>query len=277
MLGYILKRILLMIPTLIGDLADLLPHHPASAGRLPHVADGRDGRQRPDRRSGADRRGCASIYGLDQPLWVQYWKWISGIVFHGDFGCSFEWSQPVAGADLGAGMGSRSLISICSAALRLGGVAADRHLFGRAPYSIGDHVFTFFGFIGLAIPNFILALMLMYVSCAISGRASAACSRPSSPTRPGAWPKFVDLLAHLWIPVIVIGTTGTAALIRILRANLLDELNKPYVITARAKGLSESQADLKYPVRIALNPFVSTIGWVLPAARSPARPSPPSC
>jgi peptide/nickel transport system permease protein len=131
-------------------------------------------------------------------------------------------------------------------------------------HSIGDHVFTFFGFLGLAIPNFILALTLMYLSYRYFGQSVGGLYSPEFVGAPMSWAKMLDLLGHLWIPIIVIGTSGTAALIRILRANLTDELNKPYVVTARAKGLPEHQVILQYPVRIALNPFVSAIGWVLP-------------
>ena len=131
-------------------------------------------------------------------------------------------------------------------------------------HSVGDHVFTFFGFLGLAIPNVILALCPMYLSFKYFGQSVGGLFSPEYSDAPWSYGKFLDLLAHLWIPVVVIGTAGTAALIRILRANLTDELNKPYVLTARSKDLSESRVVLRYPVRIALNPFVSAIGWVLP-------------
>ncbi len=131
-------------------------------------------------------------------------------------------------------------------------------------HSFGDHFFTFLGFLGLAIPNFIMALTLMYLSYKYFGQSVGGLNSPEFVGQPWTWAKGWDMLAHLWIPVIVIGTSGTAALIRILRANLTDELSKPYVVTARAKGLPEFQVIMRYPVRIALNPFVSAIGWVLP-------------
>ena len=132
--------------------------------------------------------------------------------------------------------------------------------------SIGDHVFTFFGFMGLAIPNFIIALSLMYISYKYLGQSVGGLFSPEYAQAEWSFGKFIDLLKHLWIPVIVIviGTAGTASLIRILRANLTDELNKPYVLTARSKGMLEHRVILKYSVRIALTPFVSAIGWVLP-------------
>jgi peptide/nickel transport system permease protein len=132
-------------------------------------------------------------------------------------------------------------------------------------YSVGDYIATFIGFIGLAVPNFLLALILMYIGFRYFGQSVGGLFSPEYIDAPWSWGKFVDLLAHLWIPVVVIGTAGTAGLIRIMRANLLDELFRPYVTTARAKGLKERSLLAKYPVRLALNPFISTVGWVLPS------------
>jgi peptide/nickel transport system permease protein len=131
-------------------------------------------------------------------------------------------------------------------------------------YSVGDYFATFFGFLGLAIPNFLLALVLMFVSAQYFGQSVGGLFSPNYINAAWSWAKLGDLVSHMWIPVVVLGTGATAALIRIMRANLLDELNKPYVDMARARGLSEIRLLLKYPVRVALNPFVSTVGWVLP-------------
>lgn len=203
-------------------------------------------------------------YGLDQPFYVQYWKWISGILFRGDFGWSFDWGQPVSrliwdrmGITLFVSV--LSLILIWAVALPIGIYSAVKR------YSIGDHLFTLLGFIGLAIPTFIMALVLMYVSYKFLGQSVGGLFSPEFQDAPWSWEKLWDLCLHLWIPVVVIATNSTAALIRVMRANLSDELNKPYVVTARAKGLSEFTLIMRYPVRIALNPFISTIGWVLPA------------
>ncbi len=161
-------------------------------------------------------------------------------------------------------MGSTLVISLLSllfvwiVALPIGIYSAVRR------HSIGDHVFTFLGFIGLAVPNFILALTLMYVAYKYLGQSVGGLISPEYAEATWSLAKVGDFLAHLWIPIIIIGASGTAAMIRILRANLTDELHKPYVVTARAKGLPEYKVILKYPVRIALNPFVSAIGWVLP-------------
>jgi len=132
-------------------------------------------------------------------------------------------------------------------------------------YSLFDYVFTFIGFLGLATPNFMLALVLMYISYAWFGHSAGGLFSPEFVDAPWTWAKFTDFLGHLWIPVIVIGTAGTASLIRIMRANLLDELKQPYVETALAKGLSFHRALFKYPFRIAVNPFLSAIGWLLPS------------
>ena len=202
-------------------------------------------------------------YGLDRPWYVQYWKWISGFVV-GDFGFSFEWNRPVR--DL---LGQRLVLTIAVSlasllftwvvALVIGVLSAVRQ------YSVFDYVFTLLGFLGLATPNFMLALVLMYVSFAWFGQVAGGLFSPEYLDATWSWAKFVDFLQHLWIPVIVIGTAGTAGLIRIMRANLLDELNQPYVETALAKGVSYWRTLFKYPFRVAINPFLSTIGWLLPA------------
>jgi peptide/nickel transport system permease protein len=131
-------------------------------------------------------------------------------------------------------------------------------------YSFGDYLATTIGFIGLATPNFLLALVLMYIGVVYFGSDVGGLFSPEYQNAPWSWAKLRDLISHLWLPMVVLGTSATASLIRIMRANLLDELHKPYVDTARAKGLSEFWLIMKYPVRVALNPFISTIGWVLP-------------
>lgn len=262
MLNYVIKRILLMIPTLIGIsmIAFMIIQLPPGDYLTSLMASMADSGQTVDPAQVARMR---EIYGLDDPLWLQYWKWISGIVFRGDFGWSFEWGRPVADL-IWERMGTTLLISVASllfvwaVSLPIGIYSAVRR------HSIGDHVFTLVGFLGLAIPNFIMALTLMYLSYRYFGQSVGGLVSPEFAEAPWSWAKALDVLGHLWIPVIVIGTHGTAALIRILRANLTDELAKPYVVTARAKGLPESQVLLQYPVRIALNPFVSASGWILP-------------
>ncbi len=262
MLGYIVKRILLMIPTMIGIsiISFFIIQLPPGDYLTSVLAMMADSGQAVDPAEIARMR---AVYGLDDPIIVQYWKWISGIVLRGDFGYSFEWGRPVSeliwgrmGATLGVSFAS--LLFVWAVSLPIGIYSAvHRH-------SFGDHFFTFLGFLGLAIPNFILALTLMFISYKYFGQSVGGLFSPEYVVAPWSWGRFWDLLTHLWIPVIVIGTSGTAALIRVLRANLTDELSKPYVTTARAKGLTEFQVIMRYPVRIALNPFVSAIGWVLP-------------
>jgi peptide/nickel transport system permease protein len=201
-------------------------------------------------------------YGLDQPVYVQYAKWM-WLVLHGDFGVSMEWKRPVTEV-----IGDRLLLTALLAltaviftwilAIPIGIYSAVRQ------YSLGDYAFTCMGFIGLAVPNFLLALVIMYLAFAYFGASVGGLFSPEYLDAPWSWARMLDLLQHLWIPAIILSTAGTAQLIRILRANLLDELRKPYVVTARAKGLSELRAILKYPVRVALNPFISTVGYTLP-------------
>jgi len=201
-------------------------------------------------------------YGLDQPFIIQYFRWIGGVL-QGDFGISFEWQQPVSTLiwerlGLSFMLEISTLIFAWSVALPLGIYSAVKK------YSVGDYIASVIGFIGLAVPNFLIALVLMYVAVVAFGADVSGLFSPEYRDAPWSWDKFFNLLAHMWIPVIILGTSTVASLMRIMRANLLDELNKPYVTTARAKGLTEFNLIMKYPVRLALNPFVSTIGWAFP-------------
>jgi peptide/nickel transport system permease protein len=197
-------------------------------------------------------------YGLDQPIYVQYAKWM-GQVLQGNLGVSLDWNRPVADL-LGERLALTMVVAIAAIvftwaiALPIGIYSALRQ------YSIGDYVLTFLGFFGLGVPSFLLALVLLYVGFEFFGVSVGGLFSPGMETAPWSFAKVVDLLQHLIIPAIVLGLAGTAQLIRIMRANLLDELGKPYVMAARAKGLTERRAVLKYPVRVALNPFASSIG-----------------
>jgi peptide/nickel transport system permease protein len=203
-------------------------------------------------------------YGLKQPVTVQYSKWAKNIVLHGDFGYSFQNNRPSQEV-IGDRIGMTILVALASfifswaVALPIGIYSAVRQ------YSIGDYFFSFIGFIGMATPGFLIALITMYLVFKYRGDTLSGLFSVEYANAPWSFDRVVDLLKHLWIPMIIVGTSGTAGLIRVMRANLLDELNKPYVETARAKGLPEWKLLLKYPVRHALNPFVSTIGWTLPA------------
>lgn len=213
--------------------------------------------------------GMRERYGLGEPFYVQYWKWISNIILRGDFGQSFEWSRPVQTLiyermGLTLVLSIATLLFIWAIAFPIGIYSAIRK------NSFGAHLATFIGFIGLAIPNFLIALVFMYISFRYLGQTVGGLFSPEYENAPWSLAKVGDLISHLWIPVIVLGMSGTASLIRIMRANLLDELNKPYVVTQRAMGHPEHVLLLKYPVRVALNPFVSTVGWVLPGLVSGA-------
>jgi peptide/nickel transport system permease protein len=202
-------------------------------------------------------------YGLDQPITVQYSKWMGNILTKGDFGQSFEWNRPVEEV-LWSRMGMTLALSVATLmltwiiALPIGIYSAVKQ------YSPGDYLASFVGFIGVAVPDFLISLVLMYVAFKYFNQSVGGLFSPEYENAAWSFPRLLDLLSHLWIPVLIIGLAGTASLIRVMRANLLDELRKPYVVAARARGLSERQVILKYPVRVALNPFISTAGWVLP-------------
>lgn len=201
-------------------------------------------------------------YGLDQPMLFQYARW-AGLMVQGNFGMSMEWRRPVKEV-----IGERLLLTVVISAatilftwllaLPIGIYSAVRQ------YSVGDYVFTFIGFIGLAVPNFLLALVVMYLGFAYFDAEVGGLFSPEYANAPWSWGRVWNLIEHLPLPALILGLSSTAQLIRIMRANLLDELRKPYVTTAIAKGLPPMQAILRYPVRVALNPFMSTIGYVLP-------------
>jgi peptide/nickel transport system permease protein len=201
-------------------------------------------------------------YGLYDPMIVQYVRWARDVLV-GDFGLSLEYRRPVSEV-IGDRMWMTVIVALASVlfvwlmALPIGIYSAVRQ------YSAGDYVFTFIGFLGLAIPNFLLALVLMYFSFRYFGANVGGLFSEEFIDAPWSLARVWDLLQHIWVPAIVLGTSGTAVLIRIMRANLLDELRKPYVVAAKARGLSEWGLILKYPVRVALNPFASTIGYILP-------------
>lgn len=201
-------------------------------------------------------------YSLDDPIYIQFVKWF-GNVLQGDFGVSFQYNRPVNEL-IWDRLGYTLLISFSTlmftwiVALPIGVYSATHQ------YSFGDYFATLVGFIGRGIPDFMLALILMWIGLTVFGVSAGGLFSLEYRNAPWSWAKVVDLLSHLWVPIIILGTSNTAALIRIMRNNLLDELHKPYVETARSKGLSEYRLLWKYPVRLALNPFVSTVGWSLP-------------
>jgi peptide/nickel transport system permease protein len=201
-------------------------------------------------------------YGIDQPIYMQYIRWVTNML-SGDFGHSMDWGRPVGDLiwdrlALTVLLSTATLLFTWAVAFPVGVLSAVRQ------YSAWDYFFTFISFLGVATPSFLLALVLMWISFSQFGQSVGGLFSPEFVNAPWSMAKFKDLLGHLWIPAIILGTSSTAGLIRIMRANLLDELHKPYVLTARSKGLSELRLLVKYPLRAALNPFVSSIGWILP-------------
>jgi peptide/nickel transport system permease protein len=205
-----------------------------------------------------------ATYGLDQPPLVQYAKWMQGILTRGDFGISFSYKLPVSAIVwdriwLTAGISLLAVVVTWLIAFPIGIYSAVRQ------YSPGDYLFTFIGFIGVSVPSFLVALIAMYIAFRYFNTTITGLFSSQFVNAPWSWDKLWDLFGHLWIPILILALEGTAGLIRIMRANLLDELRKPYVVTARAKGVPEWRLLIKYPVRVALNPFVSTLGWLLPS------------
>lgn len=202
-------------------------------------------------------------YGLDRPIYERYLRWMGGLLC-GDLGTSFMYNRPVSDL-IGERLSLTITVSIISILLTWliavpVGIYSATH-----QYSALDYSFTFIGFIGLATPRFLMALILMYVAHSQFGFTITGLFSDEYEAQPWSFWKFVDLLKHIWVPALIIGAAGTAGMIRVLRGCLLDELRKQYVITARARGVSERKLIFKYPVRLAINPLLSTIGWVLPA------------
>ncbi|MDR9773387.1 ABC transporter permease [Rhizobium hidalgonense] len=262
MLVFIAKRFLWMIPSLfaVSFLAFVLIQLPPGDYVTTYIATLAASNEIVDQNTAAQLR---ERFGLGDPMLVQYFKWMWGILSRGDFGISFEWQQPVSDLiwermALTLVLALSTLIATWAIALPIGVYSAVRK------YSIGDYFFTAFTFFGLAVPSFLLALVLMYVAAVEFGQDVGGLFSPEYENASWSFAKMADLFSHLWLPVIILAVSSTASLIRVMRANMLDELPKPYVTTARAKGLSEFRLLMKYPMMIALNPFISTIAWLLP-------------
>jgi peptide/nickel transport system permease protein len=261
MFGYIVHRLLIMIPTLIviSIVIFTIIQLPPGDYFSTYVAELQSQGEAVDLQKIAFLK---AQYGFDKPVWQQYLYWVVGLL-HGDMGYSFEYNLPVR--DI---VGDKLLLTFVVSfatvvftylvAFPIGIYSATHQ------YSWSDHTLTFLGFLGLATPNFLLALVLLYIANVYFGISIGGLMDPRYLDEPWSWGKVVSVLQHLWIPVVVIGLAGTAGMIRRLRANLLDELHKQYVVTARAKGLPPFRALMKYPLRMALNPFISDIGSLLP-------------
>ena len=267
MIAYTAYRLLIMVPTLIGIsvITFIIIELPPGDFLSTMIAE-------------CEAQGESSCmdqieiyrqeFGLDRPLWQQYVIWVADLL-QGDMGISFEYNKPVADV-IGESLyltiivSGATIIFTWVVAFPIG-IYSSTH-----QYSWGDHGLTFLGFLGLATPNFLLALVLLFFANVWFGTSIGGLMDPRYIDQPWTWGKFVSILEHLWIPVVVIGTSGTAGLIRRLRANLLDELQKQYVVTAKAKGLPPGRALVKYPLRMALNPFIADIGNLLPQVISGA-------
>jgi peptide/nickel transport system permease protein len=267
MLNYIVHRLLIMIPTLvaISIVIFTIINLPPGNYFTTYVAELQGSGEKADL---AKIEFLEKEYGFDRPLWEQYLFWVGGLL-HGDLGYSFSYDLPVSQV-VGDRLLLTAIVSITTiiftylVAFPIGIYSATHQ------YSISDHLLTFIGFLGLATPSFLLALVLLYFSNVYFGISIGGLMDPHYLNQPWSWGKVLSLMAHIWIPVIVIGLSGTAAMIRRLRANLLDELQKQYVVTARAKGLPPLRALFKYPLRMALNPFIADIGSLLPQVISGA-------
>jgi peptide/nickel transport system permease protein len=261
MLRFIVRRVLLMIPTLfiisalVYFIIDLPPGDCVTA-QIDELLSRGD----PDALRRADE--LRAMYGLNDPLWLRYLEWVEGI-FRWDFGLSCQDTVPVReliGERLALTivMESATIVFIWVVSFVIGVYAATHQ------YRLGDYFASFIGFVGLAVPNFLLALVLLYVGKVYFGLSIGGLMDPEYIDQPLSWGKVWSIMQHLVIPVIVIGMSGTAGMIRRLRANLLDELQKQYVVTGRAKGLPPLRLLIKYPLRHAINPFVADIGGLLP-------------
>lgn len=261
MFSYIMRRVLLMIPTLllISIISFVAIELPPGDYLTSYVAQLRTMGDNIDEEQIASLR---ERYGLGQPLYMRYGKWIYGIITRGDWGQSLEWQKPVKDL-IWERLGLTMVLSLVSllvswfVAIPIGVYSATHQ------YSIPDYLMSIISFIGVGVPGFLLALIIMYFAQAQLGLNVGGLFSEKYINAPWTWDKVVDMLKHLWIPVVILAVEGTAGGIRTTRANLLDELNKPYVELARAKGLPEGRLIWKYPVRVALNPFFSTVGWSL--------------
>lgn len=261
MLGYIVHRVLIMIPTLLAisiiifTIIQLPPGDYFSTYIAELQAQG----------EAVDLQKIQFLkehYGFDKPLWEQYLYWVGGLL-QGDMGYSFEYNLPVKDV-VGDRLSLTLVVSVATlvftyvVAFPIGVWSATHQ------YSWSDYILTFLGFIGLATPSFLLALVLLYLANIWWGISVGGLMDSAFIGQPWSWPKLNSVIQHLWIPTVVIGLSSTASMIRKLRANLLDELQKQYVVTARAKGLPPVRALFKYPLRMSLNPFISDIGSILP-------------
>lgn len=259
---FMLRRVIQAIPTLVGIsiVSFIIIQLPPGDFLTVYVANlqaqGENVRQE-------EFQFLVDQYALDKPVYAQYWKWVSNFV-QGDFGQSFYWGKPVRML-----IGERIALTMAVSFMTLivaYGIAIPVGIFSSVKqYTLADHIITLVAFFGVGMPSFLVALIVMYLGVKYFNLSAGGLFSAEYLDAEWSFARVIDLLKHMWLPVVVIGVSRTAGTIRVMRATTLDELSKPYVEAARARGLSESKAVLKYPVRVALNPIMSTIGWTLPA------------
>ncbi len=262
MLSYIVYRVLQFIPLLlvISVLTFAIIELPPGDFLTMHIIQLE---QSGTRVSEDEIARLTQQYGLDKPITQRYLLWMWNMIRYGNLGRSFQWNQPVTQVigdriTLTMVLSLLSLLFVWAVSIPIGIYSATHQ------YTLFDYIFSFLGFIGMAVPGFLLALVVMYYTFKYLNVSVTGLFSPEYADAPWSWGKIVDMMKRIWMPMIIIGISSTASLIRVMRGTLLDELSKPYVVTARAKGLAERKLLLKYPVRIAINPMISTIGWVLP-------------
>lgn len=266
MLKYIGKRLLALIPLMmiISILSFGIIELPPGDYVTRYIADLE---MKGMKVTEEDTTRLRAMYDLDKPMPVRYVNWITKIVTKGDFGRSFQYNRPVSDL-IWERLGLTLIISLITMvftyimAITIGIYSAVR------PNTLFDYVFTLIGFIGVAVPGFLIAMIAMWLSYSKLGISITGLFSAEFSDAPWSFAKFENMLERVWVPVLVIGLNGTASIIRIMRSGLLDEIKKQYVVTARAKGVSELKLLMKYPVRVAINPIISTIGWVLPSVIS---------
>lgn len=263
MVAYIARRILLLIPVIvvISVVSFVVIQLPPGDYLTTYIENLRTSGIEV---SESQVESMKRMYGLDQPQVVQYYLWMRNMLVYGDFGRSFQWNKPVKTIlleriPLTMGVSLATTLFVFAVSIPIGIYSATHK------YSIFDYFFTFMGFFGLSVPGFLLALVLMWLIYNLTGATVSGLFSAEYADAPWSLGRLLDLVKRIWFPMFVIGISSTAGLIRVMRGNLLDELQKQYVVTARAKGLPERRLLLRYPVRIAVNPIISTIGWILPS------------
>jgi len=264
---FVVRRLLYMVPTLIfiSLIAFLIIELPPGDYVTSYVQALRSRGVEINR---AQEQAIRERYGLGDPWYARYWKWFTNLL-EGDLGYSYTFSAPV-GELIAKRLPYTILISVATILFSWTLAIPIAIISAVKKYTVADYTITFFGFVGLSIPNFFLAIVLMYLGFKFFGVSIGGLFSREYLLAPWSWGKFADLLKHVWVPIVVVGTAGTAQTIRVLRASLLDELGKDYVRTARAKGMSELRVLIFHPLRVAVNPLISTVGWLLPTVISGA-------